>query len=295
MKSVTHLALLAALAAHPAQAAVPDVVTDIAPVHALVSLVMGDLGTPELLVSGGGEPHSYQLRPSQARNLANARLIFWIGPEMTPWLGHSLDSADGATVMGLLALPGTKVRDFDDTGAEGAATDPHAWLDPGNAAVWVAGIADALAEADPEHAETYHANAAQAEKQLQALAAELETTLAPAAEAPIIVGHDALGYFADRFHLNVVAAVAAGDAAEPGAAHLSDIAHLLADHKAVCLFPEAGQDPTRATQLIAGTTTRLGAPLDAEGVTLTPGPDLYAALLRGLAAAISDCTKNAGE
>ena len=56
-----------------------------------------------------------------------------------------------------------------------------------------------------------------------------------------------------------------------------------------CLFPEAGQDPRRSEMLIEGSTARLGAALDPEGRALEPGPDLYANLLRGLAASIADC------
>ncbi|MCX8509904.1 MAG: zinc ABC transporter substrate-binding protein, partial [Rhodobacteraceae bacterium] len=80
-----------------ARAEVPVVVTDIPVLQSLVAGVMGDLGTPDLLVPAGAEPHSYQMRPSQGRVLRSADLVFWIGPEMTPWLGRALDSAPEGT------------------------------------------------------------------------------------------------------------------------------------------------------------------------------------------------------
>ena len=74
-----------------ALAEVPKVVTDIAPVHSLVSMVMGDLGEPSLLVDGASDPHAFQLKPSQAAALQDARLIVWIGPDMTPcWIVLSM-------------------------------------------------------------------------------------------------------------------------------------------------------------------------------------------------------------
>ncbi|MEC8041367.1 MAG: zinc ABC transporter substrate-binding protein [Pseudomonadota bacterium] len=80
------LSSAALLTATTALADVPRVVTDIAPVHALVAQVMGDLGAPDLLVDPGSSPHSYAMRPSQARALEKADLVFWIGEPLTPWL-----------------------------------------------------------------------------------------------------------------------------------------------------------------------------------------------------------------
>ena len=69
------LALACAVAAAPAIAETPQVATDIAPIHSLVAMVMGDLGTPDLIVTPGASPHTYALRPSQARALQNADLV----------------------------------------------------------------------------------------------------------------------------------------------------------------------------------------------------------------------------
>ena len=69
-----------------AAAKVPRVVTDMPVVHALVTQVMGDLGPVDLLLDRGGDVHSYQMRPSQAQALAAADVVFWVGPELTPWL-----------------------------------------------------------------------------------------------------------------------------------------------------------------------------------------------------------------
>ena len=86
--SLLSAALLTApfLTAAPARAEVPKVVTDVAPVQSLAALVLGDLGTPGVLVGNGSDPHDYQLRPSQMGALSGADLVIWVGPELTPWL-----------------------------------------------------------------------------------------------------------------------------------------------------------------------------------------------------------------
>jgi len=71
-------------------AAPPSVAVDIAPLHSLVSQVMGDVAKPALLIPAEASPHSYILRPSEAKALAKADLIFWIGESYTPWLEKAL-------------------------------------------------------------------------------------------------------------------------------------------------------------------------------------------------------------
>lgn len=115
----------ALLTALPALAEVPRVVTDIPPVHSLAQQVLGDLGAAELLLSAGGNAHDYQLRPSQARAVADADLVFWVGPEMTPWLARTLDGIGGeARAIALMEVEGTFLRDFGATG--GHDHDAHA-------------------------------------------------------------------------------------------------------------------------------------------------------------------------
>ena len=126
----TAASAFALIAALPALAEVPRVVTDIPPVHSLVQMVLGDLGQAELLLPAGGNAHSYQLRPSQARAVAEADLVVWIGPEMTPWLDRTLDGIGGsARALALIEAPGTFRRDF---GAPDAAHDHDPAQDEGH-------------------------------------------------------------------------------------------------------------------------------------------------------------------
>ncbi len=288
--SLLSAALLTApfLTAAPARAEVPKVVTDVAPVQSLAALVLGDLGTPGVLVGNGSDPHDYQLRPSQMGALSGADLVIWVGPELTPWLSTVVADAGGGDSLPLLSNQATPVRRFAD-----GTPDPHAWLDPDIAAIWTGVIAEALAARDPDHAATYRANAAVAQARLKALTAEGQAILAPV-KAPIAVGHDAFGYFAPRFGLTISGAIAEGDAHAPGAAHLTELRAELGRGTTTCLFPEAGADPRQAEQLVEGTPARLGQPLDPEALMIPRGADLYAALIRGLAAAIADCAAPKG-
>ncbi|RUS60773.1 zinc ABC transporter substrate-binding protein [Pseudorhodobacter sp. E13] len=317
----------------PVWAEVPKVVTDIAPVHALVAMVMGDLAAPEVLLPRGADPHDFQLRPSQAQSLSEAALVIWVGPELSPWLTRGLDGLGAqARSVPLLAAAGTETRKWgdateahdhsahghddhkeeaaqddhghddhahddhghDDHGHDDHAhdkdgIDPHAWLDPVNARTWLEVIAAELSALDPENAPVYAANAAAGRAEIDLIEAQVATTLAPVKDTPFAVFHDAYGYFVGHFGLQVLGSLREGDAAAPGAAHIKELEARLKAEGAVCLFPEANHGSASAAQLAEATGLRLGGMLDPEGTTLEPGPELYGALIQGLATTLAAC------
>lgn len=305
-------AALTALAT-PALAEVPRVLTDIPPVHALVSAVMAGVGQPELLLDRGASPHHATLRPSQAAALQQADALVWVGPALTPWLDRAVASLPKAdTAIRLDQVPGLHTQPFGaadadhdhahDHGAEGGGadghdptgTDPHLWLDPANAALWLGAIRDRLSVLDPDHAAQYAQNAAKAEADLAALDAQIAETLAPVRGKPFAVFHDAYGYFTAHYGLEPAHPVALGDAALPGAARLSALKAEMTAGGLVCAFPEAQHDPKLVAQLIEGTPVRPGAALDPSGSSLAPGAGLYAAMMAGLAQVLVDCLADPG-
>lgn len=304
------IALAASLfLASPAVADVPKVVTDIPVVQSLVAQVMGDLGQPAVLLGKGGNAHNYQMRPSEAGSLQDADLLFWIGPSMTPWLERGIESGTRAKAVALLDVPGTHLRDFgadghdhahegadahgaedhDEDGHMHSGADPHAWLDPANAAVWLDAIARELSAQDPEHAGAYAANAGAARDSVAAADVEIRQALASAPQKPVVMFHDAYGYFADHFGLDVEGTIALGDAATPGAARLAEIRQALVAGGVACVFPEAQHDPKLALTLAEGTPVRVGPALDPSGSSTEPGPDLYQRTLTGLGRSIAEC------
>ncbi len=95
-----------------------EVVASIKPVHSLVAGVMAGIGEPHLIVRGGGSPHGFAMRPSDARALASAGLVFWIGPDMEGFLDGPLDKLAGdATIVALGAAPGLTRLAVRDSGA----------------------------------------------------------------------------------------------------------------------------------------------------------------------------------
>lgn len=313
------------LSAMPLRAEPPRVAADIAPVHSLAAMVMAGVGEPALILPPGASPHGHGMRPSEAAALDAADVIFWIGPDLTPWLAQAVENLGAdAQVVTLADLPGltrlgyregvrfaahdhghdhghgshdpARARDHEeDRDREGdddhdhAGLDPHLWLDPVNAVRIARTMAETLAGADPANAKAYRANAAAATAQIEALAGRIRERLAPLAGRPFLVFHDAYHYFEARFGIEAAGAISLGDAAEPGAARVAEVRHLLAELRVVCVFAEPQFPPRLAERLLEGTRARLGT-LDPLGTRHAgPGPGLYLALLEGLAADLDAC------
>lgn len=278
-----------------------SIVASIKPVHALVSGVMGDLGTPHLLLAAPTSAHHFTLKPSQARALQNADIVFWIGPGMEQPLTKALATlAADAQSVALDDSAGLVLFDFDDDGHDdhgtkdghdghgGHGINPHIWLDPFNAQIMLGVIADHLGKADPVNARAYQANADAMRQTFAQLQIDIARQLAPFAESEFLVLHDAHIYFERRFGMRAHAAITTEPDVMPTAAKIKKLRHDLESHPIDCIFgePFLGQ---KAVRLIAeGSDIRIGQ-LDPLGSQLPAGASLYADLLKSYAAAFKAC------
>lgn len=292
--------------------AMDGVVASIKPIHSLVAAVMGDAGTPDLLVQGAGSPHTYSLRPSDARMLENAKVIFWIGDELETFLAKPLQSlASNATVVTLSETAGLTLlnvreggsfdhHDHDHDAHEDenhdndhhdrghGSKDMHLWLDPENARVIVREVAKTLAQIDPVNAPTYQQNAERADQRLATLIEETNAKLSSVKDKRFIVFHDAYHYFEDRFELQPAGSVSVNPETPPSAQRVKEIRDRIAEAEAVCVFAEPQFEPRIVSVVTEGTRAKAGQ-LDPLGADLSDGPDLYFNLVGNLASSFADC------
>ena len=98
------------------------VVASIKPVHSLVSGVMQGVGTPALIVEGAASPHTFSLKPSKARALQSADVIFWVGHDLETFLEKPMETLGGnARVIELIDADGITTIAV----REGGAFDSH--------------------------------------------------------------------------------------------------------------------------------------------------------------------------
>ena len=286
---------------------VPKVTVDIAPVHSLVSSVMEGVGKPDLIMPAGASPHEYQLKPSNAKSLEDADVVFWIGEDLTPWLEKGLESlARNASTTSLLGVDGIELLSFregalfeahdhddhddhdDHEGHAHGEHDPHAWLSPKIAKVWLNSIAAKLSEVDPDNAATYFSNAKSARDNIDALMSEVNSILDPIREKKFVVFHDAYQYFEKDFGISASGAISLGDASDPSPARLAEIRKRVVDEAVECVLAEPQYKQGLVKAVVEGTNANT-AVIDPLGVKLETGPSLYENLIRNLATNLAKC------
>ncbi|MCR6628882.1 MAG: zinc ABC transporter substrate-binding protein [Magnetospirillum sp.] len=251
------LALLAAITPlWPAGAEVPKVMASIQPIHSLVAAVMQGVGTPGLVVTGTQSEHTYALKPSDARALAAARVVVLVDENYETFLAKPLKGRDKLDVIALADLPGAHVlptrkggiweSDEDHHAHEAGghdghhhgAMDGHLWLDPANARLLVAAVADRLGELDPEHAETYQANADTTILKLSGLDMQVQAKLYPVMDKPFVVFHDAYQYFERRYNLSAAGSITVDPDRPPSVKRMAALRDRLKSLGSACVFRE---------------------------------------------------------
>lgn len=151
--------------------------------------------------------------------------------------------------------------------------DPHAWLGPKNASVWLNVIASALSEKDPENSELYTSNADQGTKEIEAVVKQINNKLASVSEKPFFVYHDAYQYFETAFGLKTTAAMSIGDATKPGPARIAALRELVQEKNVKCVVVEPAYSQNLVNTVFEGvdvkvvTADPLGATLEATSYT----------------------------
>lgn len=166
--------------------------------------------------------------------------------------------------------------------------DMHMWLDPMNAKAMAKAVEQTLAKADPANAQAYAKNLSALEAQLDTLDAETKAKLAPVADKPFVVFHDAYQYFEHRYKVRVAGSVTVSPENMPGAERISQIHDKIAELKAVCVFAEPQFESKLVSVVMEGTSAKSAA-LDPHGAALPEGPDLYPQLIRNLADSMVSC------
>jgi ABC-type Zn uptake system ZnuABC Zn-binding protein ZnuA len=212
----------------------------------LVRNVGGERLGLDVLVPAGADPHDFEPRPSDAVALADADLVVRSGGDLDEWLGELIDSAGGdAAEVTLLdsveAIEGGHAHAEDEPHDDDL--DPHWWQDPRNAILAVESIRDALAEADPGGRRAYERNARAYIAELRALDEEIERCMhrVPPAKRKLVTTHDSLGYFAERYDVQVIGAVipSLSTQAQPSAKDVEALVEQIEDEGVEAIFPEA--------------------------------------------------------
>ena len=308
-----------------ALASPPKVAVDIAPIHSLVTQVMEGVATPSILIKPEASPHSYSLSPSEARALSEADVVFWMSTELTPWLEKSLDTlASNADKIEMITVEGTTTYAFragatfeahdhhddehheedanlfdkilslfssDHDHEEHEGKDPHAWLDPVNAKVWIEKIRDVLAKHDPDNAPKYTQNAEKAIDRLNTLIANIERKTENLDQLQFIVFHDAYQYFERRFGVLAAGSISLGDSQDPSPSRVAEVRDLVQELSITCIFSEPQFNAGLVRNVFEGTKVKNIGVMDPLGANIKAGKDQYEQLLNSMLISLEQCSR----
>ncbi|MBR0951835.1 metal ABC transporter solute-binding protein, Zn/Mn family [Bradyrhizobium canariense] len=219
------------------------------------------------LVGADSDVHVYTPAPSDAKRIADAKLVIVNGLGLEGWLPRLVQSS-GSKAQVVTVSAGIAPLKL------GSAADPHGWQSVPNAKVYVTDIANALAAADPDDAEFFRAQAKAYLEKLETLDREVREAVAkiPQERRKVISTHDAFGYFAAEYGVQFIAPLGVSTETEPSARDIATIIGQIKAQKIPAVFLENISDDRLIRRIAAETGSKVGGTLISDGLTGEKGP-----------------------
>jgi zinc/manganese transport system substrate-binding protein len=229
--------------------------------------VGGDRINLTTLVGADSDVHVYTPAPSDAKRIADAKLVVVNGLGLEGWLPRLVQSS-GSKAQVVTVSAGIAPLKL------GSAADPHGWQSVPNAKIYVTDIANALAAADPDDAEFFRAQAKAYLEKLETLDREVREAVAkiPQERRKVISTHDAFGYFAAEYGVQFIAPLGVSTETEPSARDIATIIGQIKAQKIPAVFLENISDDRLIRRIAAETGSKVGGTLISDGLTGEKGP-----------------------
>lgn len=265
------LALAAAVASAEAAAAKKRVVTTFTIIQDMAQNVAGDAAIVESITKPGAEIHGYEPTPQDIVKAQKADLVLRNGLNLELWFEKffgnlkNVPSAvltDGVTPIGI------------EEGPYSGKPNPHAWMSPANARIYVENIRKALVKIDPANAATYDANAKAYSAKFAALEESVRAELAkiPAGQRWLVTSEGAFPYLARNFGLQELFLWAVNADQQGTPQQVQKVIDGVRKNKIPVVFSESTISPQPAKQVASETGARYGGVLYVDSLTAANGP-----------------------
>ncbi|MGQ0457942.1 MAG: metal ABC transporter substrate-binding protein [Hyphomicrobium sp.] len=247
------------------------VITTFTVIQDIAQNVAGTQAIVESITKPGAEIHDYQPTPLDIVKAQSADLVIWNGMNLERWFEKffenvqdvpSVVASDGVAPMGIAEGPYT------------GKPNPHAWMSPTNALIYIENIRKALAKYDPAHADAYAANAKAYADKITALDEPLRKQIeaVPDAQRWLVSSEGAFSYLARDYTMKE-AYLWPINADEQGTPQqVRKVIDLVRKNKIPVVFSESTISPKPAQQVAKETGARYGGALYVDSLTLEDGP-----------------------
>lgn len=241
----------------------------------LVRSVGGDRVTVRGIVPVGVSPETYDPTPEDIVALTNADVLIENGAGLEVWLAKMLSEGANPKLVRVVLADGVPASAIEPG-------NPHLWLDPHYAAIYVGEIASALTSADPQGAAAYRAGAAAERKRLAALDGWIRAQVAtiPSSRRSMICFHDAWRYFDRRYGIRDVGAIEQSPGQEPSPAYFAHLAAQARELRVRAIFGEPQFSPKLADALAANAGITIVSELYDDTLGTTPATSDYEGMMR---------------
>ena len=244
-------------ASNSVPAELPVVAVTYSVIGDIVSQLVGDNATVNVVIPDGQDPHDFQPSAKDIETINNAALVVSNGLEFEEGLEEVLENiakSSGNIFMVGEHITVRKIDDGDDHGDDHhdddkhADGDPHLWLSPATMLEMLPALTTALSEAVGAD---LSAEATALTTKLQDLDGQVESIINSLGECNLVSGHDEMGYFADRYGCNVIGAIIPSftTTSEATAGELAELKLLVEQYKVRAIFTGLGTSPDTANQL----------------------------------------------
>ncbi|MCU0932185.1 MAG: metal ABC transporter substrate-binding protein [Serpentinimonas sp.] len=301
---------LASFAASPAllaQTAAPiKAVASFSILGDLVKQVGGERVAVEVLVGPGSDAHVFQPKPSQARQVGQAQIVFSNGLGFEGWMSRLLNTASykGRHVVvseGIKPIEAEAAHGHDHKshskkghGHDHGEIDPHAWQSVPNAMAYVANIAKGLCAVDAAGCDSYQRNAAAYSAELKALDTDIRASWAviPAAQRKVITSHDAFAYYAKEYGVSFLAPQGVSTESEASARGVAQLVRQIKKENIKALFVESISDPRLIAQIGRETGVKPAGALFSDALSDRQGTaPTYLAMMRANTTALTQAVQ----
>lgn len=284
-----------------ASAESPKVLASIKPLQLIAQAVTEGVTHTEVLLPPGSSPHSHSLKPSDARKLHSADVIFWVGPAMETFLPKMLASTKGVKAVSMMDIRGIRLLSSEEDEHhihehgehhDHGDYDPHIWLSTDNARVIAREMARVLVSVDKVNQSRYQSNLDRFLKSMDQTDSRNGQKVEQSGKQPFFVFHNAYGYLQEQYGLEVAGYFTLNPEQQPGARHLVGLKGQLGKAGVTCVFREPQFQPAYIKRLTEGLSVKVGV-LDPLAENIQSGPESYAQFINQLVDNITSCIQGA--
>ena len=256
----------------------------------LAKMALGDAAYIESIVPAGIDVHTFQPSPSDVEKIQSADLIIANGLGLDGWIGSLIEASGKSGVDTLLLGEGLDQESgwvYLSNAETSGALDPHVWLDPKGAILYVQHIADRVSRDAPDLAQRIAASSADGVNSIAAVDQDLATEFAAIdpSRRKIVTMHDAFGYFARAYDIQIVGVAVAAPGQDPSAQEIRALIDAIRAAGVTALFSEVQLPSKVLDQIAAETGTTVLQDLYSDALGAAPA-DSYLGLMRTNADAI---------